>query len=153
MFGSSAQSFPAIMRGLTVAQRLTAMAGLDMKRGKPHLAQGLSPLAMPHPTTSPTNFIAGYGGGLYLGVGNGNVANSKTFRLNAGANGFAYAATGTGTDTQLFTGLLSGTTNLGAPLGAGIVGAKWRSTLSFLTLQNGVITAIEKEGFSLTTEL
>ena len=60
-------------------------------------------------TTSPTNFIAGYGGGLYLGVGNGNVANAKTFRLNAGASGFAYAATG----TQLFTGLLSGTTNLG----------------------------------------
>ena len=101
-------------------------------------------------TTEATNFIAGYGGGLYLGVGNRNVRNSKTFRLNAGANGFAYAATGTGTDTQLFTGLLSGTTNLGAPLGAGIVGAKWRSTLSFLTLQNGVITAIEKEGFSLT---
>ena len=101
-------------------------------------------------TTEATNFIAGYGGGLYLGVGNGNVRNSKTFRLNAGANGFAYAATGTGTDTQLFTGLLSGTTNLGAPLGVGIVGAKWRSTLSFLTNQNGVITAIEKEGFSLT---
>ncbi|MCA8834258.1 MAG: hypothetical protein K8953_04150, partial [Proteobacteria bacterium] len=63
--------------------------------------------------TSTTNFIAGYGGGLYLGVGNRNVANAKTFRLNAGANGFAYATTG----TQLFTGLLSGTTNLGAPLG------------------------------------
>ncbi|MGU9962825.1 MAG: beta strand repeat-containing protein [Candidatus Halichondribacter symbioticus] len=96
--------------------------------------------------TETTSFIAGYGGGLYLGVGNTNVANSKTFRLNAGANGFAYATTG----TQLFTGLLSGTTNLGAPLGAEIVNAEWRSTLSFLTNQSGVITAIEKEGFTLT---
>ena len=96
--------------------------------------------------TETTNFIAGYGGGLYLGVGNTNVKNAKTFRLNAGVNGFAYATTG----TQLFTGLLSSTTNLGASLGAEIVSAEWRSTLSFLTNQGDGITAIEKEGFILT---
>ena len=58
MFGSSAQSFPAIISGLTVAQRLTAMARLDMKRGKPHLAQGLSLLAMPHPTSKPPRTLS-----------------------------------------------------------------------------------------------
>ena len=93
---------------------------------------------------------------MYLGIRRADVAHSKTFRLNAGANGFAYAATGvhtTGTGTQLFTGLLSGTTNLGAPFVPSIVAVKWRSTLSFLTLQGGVITAIEKEGFALNLKL
>ncbi len=110
-----------------------------------------------------TNFIAGYGGGLFLGVGKGAVANAATFNLGDesadghSGSGFAYATTGTGVDMKLFTGLLSGTTDLGG-LYTSTVEVTWLSTLSFLTNQGGTINLaadpkqglITKKGFALT---
>ncbi len=101
---------------------------------------------------APANFIAGHAGDLYLGVANRDVKNAETFKIGDTGNGFAHASTG----TQIFTGLLSGTTLLGDALAPFMVDentvttAKWRSTLSFLIIRDGVITQPDpKEGFVL----
>ncbi len=104
---------------------------------------------------APANFIAGHGGDLYLGVVHRDVRNAETFTIAGTNNGFAYASTG----TQIFTGLLSGTTLLGDVLAPFMVDentittAKWFSTLSFLIIRDGVITQPDpKEGFVLNVD-